>query len=159
MRYIHEKVQHSGTADTLSTVRERFWILRGRQLVKKIIKNCVICNRVEGMPYATVSPPDLPSFRVSEDPPFSHTGVDYAGPLYVHELSSQGSTMSKAYVCLFPCCSTRAVHLELTPDLSGPTFLLLFRRFASRRGLPVTLISDNAKTFKASSKEIVKIAR
>ena len=69
------------------------------------------------------------------------------------------SQLDKAYVCLFTCSSTRAVHLELTPDLSVSSFLLLFRRFASRRGLPVTLISDNAKTFKTSSKEILKIAR
>ena len=39
------------------------------------------------------------------------------------------------------------------------SFLLAFRRFASRRGLPATLISDNAKTFKGSSKEVQKIAR
>ena len=61
--HIHEKVQHSGTADTLSTVREKYWILRGRQVVKKVIRKCVICNKVEGMPYATVSSPDLPTFR------------------------------------------------------------------------------------------------
>jgi len=70
------------------------------------LKKCVICNKVEGMPYATVSPPDLPSFWVLEDPLFSHTGIDYAGPLYVHDPSLEGSTMSKAYVCLYTCCST-----------------------------------------------------
>ena len=67
--------------------------------------------------------------------------------------------VDKAYVCLFTCSSTRAIHLELAPDLSVSSFLLLFRRFVSRRDLPVTLISDNAKTFKGSAKEILKIAR
>ena len=47
----------------------------------------------------------------------------------------------------------------MSTDLSVASFLLLFRRFTSRRGLPVTLFSDNAKTFKAASKDIVKIAR
>lgn len=156
---VHQQVQHSGTADTLSTIREKYWILRGRQVVKRVIRSCVTCIKVEGLPYASTVPPDLPDFRVSEDPPFAHTGIDFAGPLYVVEPSSQESSMSKAYVCLFTCCSTRAVHLELTPDMSVPSFLLLFRRFASRRGLPVTLVSDNAKTFKATSKDIEKIAR
>jgi hypothetical protein len=32
-----------------------------------------------------------------------------------------------------------------------------FRRFASRQGLPATLLSDNAKTFKAAHKELRKI--
>ena len=98
--------------------------------MKKVLRKCVICNKVEGMPHATINPPDLPSFRVLENPPFSHTGIDYAGPLYVHEQSSEGPTRSKAYACLFTCCSTRAVHLELTPELSASSFLL-FHRFAN----------------------------
>ena len=62
-------------------------------------------------------------------------------------------------MCLFTRTSTRAVHLELTRGLSVQAFLLAFRRFASRRGLPATLHSDNAKTFKSASKEIPKITR
>ena len=57
------------------------------------------------------------------------------------------------------CASTRAVHLELCRSLNVEDFLLSFRRFASRRGLPATLTSDNAKTFKSSCKEIRKITR
>ena len=107
------------------------------------------------MPYSSVIPPDLPNFRTSDEPPFSHTGIDYAGLLYV----KGDSQLDKAYVCLFTCSSTQAVHLELAPDLSVSSFLLLFCRLVSSRGLPVTLISDNAKTFKTSSKEILKIAK
>lgn len=60
---------------------------------------------------------------------------------------------------MFTCASTRAVHLELTRRLSSEAFILAFRRFTSRRGLPATLLSDNARTFKSASKDIVKIAR
>ena len=42
-----------------------------------------------------------------------------------------------------------AVHLVLTNGVSFLAFLLAFRRFASRRGLPATILSDNAKTFRA----------
>ena len=35
----------------------------------------------------------------------------------------------------------------------------MFQRFAARHGLPATLVSDNTKTFKTSSNEIVKIAK
>ena len=111
--------------------------------MKKIIRSCVTCNKLEGLPYSSVAPPDLPSIRSSDDPPFSHTGIDFAGPLFVKVEDKS----DKAYVCLFTCSSTRAIHLELTSDLSVSSFLLLFCRFVSRRGLPVTLISDNTKTF------------
>ena len=53
----------------------------------------------------------------------------------------------------------RAVHLELTADLSSTAFLLAFRRFTSRRGLPSTVITDNAKTFKSASSEVKKVVR
>jgi len=87
--------------------------------------------------------------------PFSHTGMDFAGPLNTaHCVESE----EKVYICLLTCASTRAIHLELTRDLSVETFLLAQRRFASRRGLPATIISNNAKT-KASSKEVSKIIR
>ena len=60
---------------------------------------------------------------------------------------------------LIHCASTYAIHLELTGDLGVNSFIQAFRRFSSRRGLPLILISDNAKTSKASSKEIVKIGK
>ena len=58
----------------------------------------------------------------------------------------------KACIC---CASTRAVHLELTLNLNVPSFLLTFRRFVGRHGLPNTLLSDNAKTFRAATRKSV----
>ena len=159
IRHTHEHVKHSAVTNTLTTLRERFWILKGRQAVKRVLKRCVTCRRLEGLPYSSYNSPDLPSFRVSDDPPFTHTGVDFAGPLYIKQSGNSESESSKCYICLFTCASTRAVHLELTPSLTVESFLLAFRRFTSRRGLPATLISDNAKTFKGSSKDVQKIAR
>jgi len=105
------------------------------------------------------SPPDLPSDRVSDDPPFTYTGIDFAGPLYVQHRGSDDGGECKAYICLFTCASTRAIHLELTNSLSVDQFLLAFRRFVGRRGLPATVWSDNAKTFKSSASELQKIMK
>ena len=76
---IHGKVKHSGIRDTLTTIRERFWLIRGREAVKRIIKKCVIFRKAEGVPYAATTPPDLPASRVSEEPPFTNVGLDFAG--------------------------------------------------------------------------------
>ena len=154
----HNRVLHSGVNTTLTTMTERFWIIRGRQTVKKIVRRCVKCRKVEGKHFSLPQQPSLPEERVSDDPPFTHTGVDFAGPLYTSEKSANEED-AKAYVCLFTCASTRAVHLELPKRLSSEAFMLAFRRFTNRRGLPVTLLSDNAKTFKSASKDIVKISR
>ena len=90
--HVHQRVKYSRITDTLSTIQEKFWILRGRQTLKRVIKCCIVCNKLEGMPYSSVMPPDLPSFRVSEDPPFTYTGIDFAGPMYLHEASAQDAS-------------------------------------------------------------------
>ena len=96
--------------------------------MKCIVRACLICRKFEGPSYSPPEPPDLPAFHVSLDPPFTHTGLDFAGPLYVRNDSvthSQGEGI-KAYICLFTCASTRAIHLELTQGLNAETFLLAF---------------------------------
>ena len=108
-----------------------------------------MCRRLEGKPYQSVPPPALPEYRVRQSRPFQHTGVDFAGPLYV-----KGSENSKVWLCLYTCCVTRAVHLDIVPYLSTMTFIRSFKRFTSRRGMPSKMVSDNGKTFKSASKII-----
>ena len=97
-------------------------------------------------------PPQLPRERVDEGPPWCNTGVDYAGPLYVRADSQNGK--EKVYVYLFTCAATRAVLLELVKGCSAAQFLRAFRRFASRRGLPKVLISDNPKNLNSVGKTL-----
>ena len=163
IKQTHDRVKHSGINATLTALRERYWVLRGRATVKKVIRRCVVSRRYEASSCKPSHFADLPSHRVSDDPPFTHIRLDFAGPLYVKEtrrsLQTSDSDSNKVYACLFTCASTRAVHLELTRGLTVQDFLLAFRRFASRRGLTATIQSDNAKTFQSFSKEIRKIAR
>ena len=51
---------------------------------------------------------------------------------------------------MFTCATSRALHLELTPDLGHPALIRALRRFFSRRGVISLIISDNFTSFKAS---------
>ena len=153
----HEGVFHNGTVDTLNLMRQRYWVLRGREQVKRLVRRCTVCKKLEGLPFKTVFNPDLPRFRVDEAPPFSNVGIDFAGPLLVKGKDKHEAV--KTYVCLFTCAATRAVHLELVDSLNVETFIRAFRRFCARRGLPALLITDNAKTFKSASTEVKKLLR
>lgn len=150
----HERVLHGGVRETLAELRSKFWVPKGRQCVKKVLNKCVVCKKLEGKAYGAPCSAALPEFRVTEAPPFSKVGVDFAGPFYV---KSQTASMTKVYIALFSCCVTRALHLELVKDLSAEAFTRALRRFAARRGTPVLIVSDNAKTFKATSKALKKL--
>ena len=69
-------------------------------------------------------------------------------------MKSTNELDEKAWICLITCCVSRAVHLEVVPNMTSQAFLRSFRRFTARRSTPLLVISDNAKTFKAASKEL-----
>ena len=88
--------------------------------------------------------------RVTYTDPFTITGVDFTGALYIR--STEGE--HKVYLCLFICATCRAVHLEIVNDLKVECFLQAFRRFVGRRSLARLLLSDNGSTFLAAAEEL-----
>ena len=112
---------HLGVKATMTELRSRYWIVKGRHHIRKILQNCSICRRFQGKSYAAPPAPPLPSFRVKEARPFSFMGVDFAGPLYVRDMATHGG--KKTWICLYTCCATRAVHLDLVPDLTAEAFI------------------------------------
>ena len=149
----HKKLHHAGVSATVTALRQVFWIPTIRQRVKTRLRQCVICNRLMGKPYQAPDPPPLPKMRVQASQPFSTTGVDFTGALYVRDSIGE----RKVYICLFTCACTRAVHLELVCDLSVDSFLLAFCRFVSRKSLPTLMVSDNASTYLAAAEEIKEL--
>ena len=69
----------------------------------------------------------------------------------------EGFSDGKVWIALFTCCTTRAIHLKLVRDMTTTTFVRCLKCFTARRGLPRRIISDNAKTFKATAKLIKAI--
>ena len=96
-----------------------------------------MCRRHEGVADAPEISPALPEFRTTVDFPFSYTGVDFAGPLFVAE-----GTEMKVYIALFTCGVSRALYLDLVPDLTGDEFLRCFKRVTARHGIPKEMKSD-----------------
>ena len=102
----HRKVFHNGVRETLNLLRQCYWVPRGREMVKKVIRSCILCKRLEAVPFKSKFCIDLPESRIDDSPTFTNTGMDFAGPL----LLSGKNVAQKHYVCLFTCMSTRAIH-------------------------------------------------
>ncbi|XP_062538693.1 uncharacterized protein LOC134206968 [Armigeres subalbatus] len=100
-----------------------------------------------------VQPCQLPKPRTTPSRPFAVTGVDYCGPVYLKPVHRRAAA-KKAYIAVFVCFCTKAVHLELVGDLTTSAFLAALRRFISRRGLPSEIHSDNGLNFKGASNHL-----
>ena len=125
--------------------------------MRKLLYGCTVCRRYQGKPYSSPEAPPFPSFRVQEALPFSVSGIDYAGPLYVRSAAPSG--LQKVWICLFTCCVTHGVHLEIVPDMTAKAFIRCFRRFTLRRGFLCRIVTDNAKTFKAAAKTLEAVLK
>ena len=158
IREAHTRVLHNGVKETLTELRAKYWVVKARMSIKSVISKCNLCRRYGGLAFKAPPPPPLPSFRVTELLPFSYTGVDYAGPLYVRpDYPAQPRCEQKVWICLYTCCITRAVHIDIVSDLSTPSFIRCLKRFISRRGMPYRMISDNGSTFKSAARVLQKI--
>lgn len=158
-RHAHLRSLHAGTQLMLATLRREFWIVRARDVVKSVIHRCVVCTR-EKAAIPTQLMGNLPQVRVS--PParaFLHCGLDYAGPVSVRPMSGRGVASRKAYIAVFVCMATRAVHLEVVEGYSTSAFLTAYSRFCARRGLPESMHSDNGTMFVGADRELTAAFR
>ena len=99
---------------------------------------------------------------ITESDAFRTTGIDFTGPIYVknelvkrrrgREKRENQETRLKTYLVLFIRVVTHAIHLELVPSMSVPTFILTLRSFSGRKASAQTINSDNARTFKQTEK-------
>ncbi|XP_011170471.1 uncharacterized protein LOC105203381 [Solenopsis invicta] len=131
---------------TLGAVRQRYWIPRGRAVVKLWLRRCVTCVRWRAtIPQQLME--SLPRNRVTPARPFFNTSVDYAGLIQLRTSRGRGQRSYKAFIAVFVCLTTRAVHLEAVSDYTADAFLTALRRFVSRRGLCHTIRSDCGTNF------------
>ena len=149
--HVHVKASHPGPETTLAILGQQFWLTQGRREVKRVLRKCLTCKHWKSKPVQQKMAP-LPAERVQIAPPFTHIGVDFTGPLYLKVTKGSESSTSKAYVCIFICENSRAVHLELLNSMTTEDFLQAFRRMVNRRGMAQVIHSDNQTTFHKAAK-------
>ena len=150
IRDAHADVLHYGMKDTLTQVRDEYWLVQGRARVRKVLNKCFLCRKYGGRLLKKLPAAPLPDYRTMCCDPFTYVGVDYLGPLHVYPTPSSKKgvgTLEKVHVVLFTCANTRAVHLDVVPDTTSAAFINCLKRFFGRRGYPMLFIGDNAKCF------------
>lgn len=130
-----------------SKLREQFWIMRSRQIVKSVLSKCLICRKYS-VQSTRVEEAPLPPNRIEISlRPFKTVGVDYLGHFFV----KLDASFQKVWIVIFCCSVTRAVYLDIVVDMTSYSFLGVLKRFIAAYGIPDTIVSDNALTFTKSN--------
>ncbi|XP_037877003.2 uncharacterized protein LOC119630714 [Bombyx mori] len=119
IKHYHEAFQHGNHATVMNEVRQRYWILGLRSIIRATAVRCQWCKVYRSTPRL---PPtgNLPIERLRHgEPPFTCAAVDYFGPMTV----TVGRRHEKRWGVLFTCLTTRAVHMELAASLTADSML------------------------------------
>ncbi len=155
IKHYHLQSGHFGVEYVLSQIREKYWIVKARVPVRRVINSCFDCKRRLQQP-AQQKMADLPPDRITSDqPPFTNVGVDCFGPFMV----KRGRGLIKRYGVLFTCLAVRAIHIEVVQNLEADSFINALRRFIARRGKPDEMRSDNGTNFKGGNRELIESMR
>jgi len=79
IRKAHQKVFHNGVRETLAQVRAKYWIVGGRQVVKRLVGKCNTCRKLEGLPYGSPKLSQLPKGRVAGGKHLAASGLISVG--------------------------------------------------------------------------------
>lgn len=156
--HFHRKHLHTGPHLLLSILRQNYWILSARDIVRQRIWKCNLCFRLNPKPQLPIMS-SLPVERITQAKAFFHTGVDYTGAFPITIGRYRGVKTQKAYICLFVCLATKALHLELVSSLSTEAFIAAFKRFISRRGSCSTIFSDRGTNFVGAKRQFDEISQ
>lgn len=153
----HKGLLHAGPRNLLNHIRNKWWPINGKRIASSVVHKCNTCFKFQPR-FQTQIMGNLPSYRINPSKPFLNTGIDFAGPINTLQHEGQRCRVTKkSYICLFVCCSTKAVHIEPVSALSTEAFLACLKRFIARRGAVRNIYSDNGLNFVGARNEIQKI--
>ena len=164
---VHKKFGHSGPTLTLYKVRQRVWILAGRQQIKKAIYKCncrktILLNERMGQ---------IPEWRTQNPQIWSRVGTDVLGPLYVkleklpsnkkddqeeedEDEETKKPKIIKTFAILWTDLVSRGVMVDLLYSADTEGVLRSLRKVTAIYGSAKIYYSDNASYYKKTNLEI-----
>ena len=131
---------HNSVAETLARSRQKVWILRGRDLSKKVCSECYQCRR-DNKVLAEQQMSRLKEESLTVCRPFTYISLDFAGPILVKGAVNARAT-KKCWMLVYCCRSTKAVVILPTCGYDTQSFLLRHEEFVARHGAPQSIVSD-----------------
>ena len=155
-QHTHVQLSHCGPTLLMAHVGQQVYVPGAKKLSRAVCQGCLLCRRVAPKCFHQRMG-QLPPPRVEKSLAFTHTGVDYAGPFYLKTGHPRRPIPVKAYLAVFICLASKAVHLEVVSAKSTEAFISTFKRFIARRNSPKHLYSDNGSNFIGARNEMKEL--
>ena len=155
-RHLHTTLCHCGPSLLLCSVGAKLHVLGAGRLSRAVCSKCVTCRRRQlHLQHQLMG--ELPAPRVTPTAPFTHTGMDFAGPFTLKKGHVRRPATVEVHICVFICMTFKAVHLEVVSDQTTAAFKAALHRFVSRRNCPIHLYSDNGPNFTGAKNELKRL--
>ena len=83
--HYHKSNHHCGRDQTLALLRERYWVVKAKSIIRKVLSTCSLCKHERSIPKPQLMR-NLPKERIGVfKPPFTITGVDCFGPVTIKQ--------------------------------------------------------------------------
>ena len=131
---------HRSPAQTLAKSRNSVWIIKGKNLAKKVCWQCMSCRKMKkDLTQQQMSLYKDESIQVC--PPWTNISLDFAGPVVIKgEVNAR--SRGKSWILIYVCRNTKAVCLLATAGYSTQDFLMKHEEFVSRKNKPKHIVSD-----------------
>ena len=148
-----DTVKHRGVETTIRAIMSVAHILKVRDLVKLIRKNCKRCQ------YILKRTVDVIMGSASKDqlcvaPPFYVTQGDICGPFKAFSVHNKRATV-KVYIAIFVCCTTGMTSLKVMEGYDTVQFLNCFSRFACELSFPKKLLTDEGSQLVCGCENVI----
>lgn len=151
----HILALHAGSNLSTALLRNHFWVISGKKLMKSLIHKCVTCTKYTTKTALNPIQGNLPKYRLESTFCFRGTvGCDCFGPYPCKLTQRKNSAICKVWGLIFVCENTRAVHIETLSSLSCKDFLAAIDRFTARRSIPLQFRADCGTNFKAGFRKM-----
>ena len=154
--HLHVALCHCWPSLLLCSAGSRLHVVGARRLSRSVCSKCITCRRHNPQMQNKLMG-ELPAPRVTPTTPFSHTGMDYAGPFTIKKGHTRRPVKIEAFVCVFICMTFKAVHLEVVSDQTTAAFKAALQRFIARRNCPSHLYSDNGPNFTGAKNDLKQL--
>jgi len=131
---------HSGIESTLREIMKRFYPIRPRAILRKILSDCIKCRILQKRTLLHEMS-NHSTLRFTIAPPFSHVMCDLAQPFNT-KVRWNGRQTFKVPALVTVCLVTGAVGINMCEDWSTQSVMQALERHSSRYGTPSFVYVD-----------------